>query len=128
MPGFLSTYSGGKTVKRIISIVIGLATLLVAAAYITDMPALRPVRQSTDTIIGTVPRPVKSSGNCSECESSCAGQFEKCKESSGGNSQEEGATGKRLDKCIGYYRACYFGCTGKYGHEKCPAPSVSNVF
>jgi hypothetical protein len=101
-----------------------LVVIIVAAAYITDIPILRPVRVLTDRIIGEVPRPEKSIGNCYECEASCAGQFEKCKETHCNPSGKKEVLNKCVERCSDQYRACYLQCTGKYGKEECPGRSI----
>ncbi len=105
---------------RIVSILIIAVVVVVAAAYITDMPILRPVREVTDRIIGEIPRPAKSMQNCYECEASCAEQFEKCKETHCKPSEKQEVLNKCVDRCADLYRGCYLHCASQFGQEKCP--------
>jgi hypothetical protein len=112
---------------RIVGIVVVLVAVVVAAAYLTDMPILRPVRVITGKIVGGVPQPPKSIESCYECEVLCARQFEKCKETQCDASGKKELLEKCVPKCTDQYRACYFSCTGKYGKDQCPRPTVDNV-
>jgi hypothetical protein len=115
--------------KRIVVFLIIVVIAAVAVDYFTNIPVLERVKGVIDGFMGSTSEKPEAAESCSECEMRCAERFERCREAAGcDESGDKGIYMECVKECADRYRACYYSCTGRFGKEECPEPSVKEAF
>jgi|GEM_PF-2675595 len=115
--------------KSLLTLVLFVAVLAAAAYYLTDLPVFERVGSFVEALLGgtSLEENEDAGKQCFSCERSCARLYEQCVQDRCTDKDTGETDPACAEKCAGRYRACYYGCTGQFGQEECPPPSLSGV-